>query len=157
MSEQPSVAHIVEHIDDSEDLSVFENLLERHMIGIMWMLGLMQLMFSAFAFVNRLNPTVESLYDIVDLFIDSKFWAGCYLLSGFITLAAVKRQELRAVSMALSTGTFGVWGFLCIAKSFTSVTPIAWSIGFAVMGLGWVSYKLCLVWGIVQFDPVKAK
>lgn len=144
-------------VDEYEDLNAFEKMLERHLVGVVGALGALQIVFAAFAAIGRLNPTVASVYDLVDVFVDTKFWAGIYLVSGLITLMAVRRSNIRALSMALSAATFGVWGLLCLIKSFTTVIPVAYTIGVAVMGLGWVSYKLCLVWGIVTFDPEKAK
>lgn len=144
-------------VDEFQDLNAFEKMLERHLVGIVGALGGLQVLFAIFAALGRLNPTVASAYELVDIFVDTKFWAGIYLISGCITLMAVRRPDIRALSMALSAATFGVWGLLCIVKSLTTILPVAYTIGVAVMGLGWVSYKLCLVWGIVTFDPAKAK
>lgn len=140
-----------------ERLSSFEQVLERHLLGLMAGIGMIQVMFAAFAFIDRLNPTVPSKYSIVSMFVNTQFWAGCFLVSGILTLVSIRRPAVRALSTAIGAAAFGIWGGLCIALSFTSVRPIAWSIGFAVAMLGWVSYKLCLVWGVLTFDPAKAK
>lgn len=141
--------------DDVDHLSSFDQVLSKHLLDIMIFLGGMQIMFAMFAFVDRLNPTVASKFVIVDVFADGKFWAGCFLFSGILSIIAVKRATIRAVSTALSAAAFGVWGLLCVIKSFSAISPIAWSIGFAVLACAWVSYKLCLIWGLVEFDPSK--
>lgn len=156
---------MVEHIHElplgqepkPDEWTSFERALHDHLLDVTMSLGILQLLFSLFAFFNRLNPTVASKYVIVDLFIDTKFWAACYLISGILTIYSVRREGVRTTAMALSAGTFGVWGFLCVAKSLTTIMPIAWSVGVAVMGLGWVSYKMCIIWGAVLFDPAKIK
>lgn len=140
-----------------EEFSTFEKLLEKHLLGIVGALGCLQILFAGFAFIDRLNPTVASSYQIVDIFVDTKFWAGIYMLSGFLTIVAVRRPDIRALAMALTAATFGVWGLLCTIKSLTTITPIAYTVSVAVMGLGWVAYKLCIIWGIMTFDPQKAK
>lgn len=136
-------------------LTNFEQVIEKNLVQIMAAMGILQLLFSGFAFADRLNPTVPSKYVLITVFIDSRFWAGCYFISGLLSLIAVRRRESRALATAISAAAFGIWGTLCIILSFTSVEPIAWSIGFAVAALGWVSYKLCLVWGLTEFDPIQ--
>lgn len=141
----------------TEELSTFEKVLEKHLQAVVFAFAVLQMLFAFFALIDRLNPTVPSSYVLVDVFVDTKFWAGTYLLSGLISMIAVRRPDIRALAMALSAATFGVWGLLCVIKSLTTITPVAYTIGVSVMGLGWVSYKLCLIWGITTFDPSKAK
>lgn len=135
----------------------FEKLMEKHILGMTFLVGLVEVLFSIFAMFSRLNPTIESKYLVVDIFIDSKVWAGIFLILGVHTLASIKRVEARAMATAFSSAGLGIWGFLCIVKSATTVAPVAWSVGVAVAVLGLITYRLCLIWGILTFNPDSIK
>lgn len=120
-------------------------LIGRHLNYIVLTLGLLQVSFSILAFIDRLNPTVASRFYIVDTLIDDSFWAGIFLISGSLVLVSVKTAELKKTAMAVSASAFLVWGLLCFLKSLSTVMPIAWSVGLAVIALGIVAYKLCII------------
>lgn len=159
MSEQPSTAPVLELATDPEHiiLTSFERLIEKHMLPIMAVLGIIQVMFAVFSVFERMNPTVDSRYIIVDTFIDNKIWAGIFFVLGLVTIVAVRRAEVRVLATALTCAGLSIWGVLCIVKSVTAVQPVAWSVGVAVGTLGFVAYKLCLIWATLLFDPSKVK
>lgn len=156
MSEQPTTAPVLELTHEPE-LTSFERLIEKHMLPLMATLGVVEVVFAVFSVFERMNPTVDSRYIIVDTFIDNKIWAGIFFVLGLITIAAVRMKEARVLATALSCAGLCIWGVLCIVKSATAVQPVAWSVGVAVGTLGIVSYKLCLIWGMMLFDPNKVK
>ena len=158
MSEQPTHnAPVLELTGEIDIMTPFERLIEKHMVSLTGVLGLVQLIFAVLSIFERMNPTVESRYIIVDTFIDNKIWAGIFFVLGLITVVAIRRVEVRVLATALSCAGMGIWGSLCIVKSTTTVQPVAWSVGVAVAALGFVAYKLCLLWGVVTFDPSKVK
>lgn len=134
-----------------------EKHLEKHILGMTIWVGIAEVLFSIFAMFSRLNPTIESKYLVVDIFIDSKIWAGIFLILGVHTLVSMKRVEARVMAMAFSSAGLGIWGLLCVVKSATTVQPVAWSVGVAVAILGFIAYRLCLIWGVLTFNPDKMK
>lgn len=158
MSEQPGhTAPVLELTGQVDIRTPFEKLIEKHMVSLTGVIGLVELIFAVLSVFERMNPTVASKYIIVDVFIDNKIWAGIFFVLGLVTVVAVSRVEVRVLATALSCAGLGIWGSLCIVKSTTTVQPVAWSVGVAVVTLGFVAYKLCLLWGVITLDLSKVK
>lgn len=130
------------------------SLFSRHVKDMTLALGLLQIIYSLLAFIDRLNPTIASSYYVVDLLIDDSFWSGAFLLSGSFVVASMQYKLLREVSMAFSAGTLLVWGMLCFLKSLSAVQPVAWSVGLSAIALGIIAYKLCVTWNTLSLEPV---
>ena len=128
------------------DLVKENSVFVRHLNDLTILVGMMQVLFALLALFERLNPTIDSRYIVIDTLIDDNFWAGVFLLSGISLLIGVKFQSRLEVTTSISSATLLVWGALCLLKSVTTVEPVAWSVGLSVLALGIVAYKLCVIW-----------
>jgi len=137
---------------DKEERLSFNVLVGRHLRDITLVLGLVQIVFSFLAFIDRLNPTVASTVLYVEILSNDSFWAGAFLVSGVVVLISMKKMELRAPGMAISAACFFIWGAIIFFKAITAERPVALSLGFVVASLGVVAYKACLSWNVLQFN-----
>ena len=137
---------------DKEERLTFNVLVGRHLRDITAVVGILQLVYAGLAFIDRLNPTVPSNVYYVEILANDRFWAGTYLISGLLVMIALKKMELRAVAMAISSACFMIWGVIIFFKSFTAVNPVALSLGVTVFAMGIVAYKVCLAWNVIMFN-----
>jgi len=142
--------NFVDHRDKEEKLS-FNVLVGRHLRDITAALGILQILFAGLAFIDRLNPTVLSSVYMVEVLVNDSFWAGAFLITGIVVIIALKFMEFRAISMAITSACFMIWGILVFIKALTAVQPVALSVGLAAFALGVIGYKTCLAWNVLLF------
>lgn len=137
---------------DAEERLTFNVLVGRHLRDITAVIGLLEIVYSGLAFIDRLNPTRPSNVYYVEILSNSSFWAGAFLLSGIVVAVSLKRMELRASAMAISSGCLLVWGVVIFFKALTAIEPVALSVGITGFTVGVIAYKACLSWNVIMFN-----
>lgn len=137
---------------DKEERLTFNVLVGRHLRDITITIAVLQIVFAALSFIDRLNPTRVSTVFYVEILANDNFWAGAFLLSGVMGLVSIKTMELRSVAMASASACLMIWGIIIFFKALTAIAPVALSVGIMGVAIGIVAYKVCLAWNVIMFN-----
>jgi hypothetical protein len=137
-----------------EQKLTLEQLLSRHLRDVTLAIGLLQFIYAFLSSFDRLNPTIRSSVYLIEVTTNDTFWAGAFLVTSIWVAVSLRKPHLRPSATGMSAANLLVWGVLVFAKSVTAIQPVAWSVGLAAVVLGFVAYKLCIIWTNLKYDPI---